>query len=145
VTRPDLDLLGSLVDGATPGPWIVANDGCRYVACVGECPTISAGGHVDPDERGDHDHPAPWRKDAAYLAALSPEVVRSLIADATIGRLAREVRAVGLREQARIHSAGGDPSVSLESYSRIVTEATDHCESTRAALEAALRSEEARP
>lgn len=52
--------LRALAAGATQGPWRVDSDGHRYI--------------------GQHPSPGlPWRIDARYLAALSPEVVTGLL------------------------------------------------------------------
>lgn len=58
----DLDALEALARAATPGPWFADHDGHR-----------SIGGPIGVGAL------RPWREDAAYFAALSPDVVLSLI------------------------------------------------------------------
>lgn len=65
----DLDHLYALADGATAGPWTVTEDKCA--ACGGEWDIyqIPGGYHAKFGRQ----------EDAAYIAALSPDVVKGLI------------------------------------------------------------------
>lgn len=65
----DLASLRALCDAATPGPWEV-DAGHRIVRACNLSPFApTALGKVS----------LPWRVDAAYLAAVSPDVVRALL------------------------------------------------------------------
>lgn len=74
----DLDRLEALAEKATPGPW------------VSKCPPWQRGWVHGPlsVEVADCFHAG----NAPYIAALSPEVVRALVSEARIGRLAIDAR-----------------------------------------------------
>ena len=98
MTHPDLDLLLSLVDKATPGPW-------KAITPPWQRGWVHGPNSVEVADCFD-------AQNARYLAALDPETVRSLIQDAKIGRLAREVRS------ARVYAAPGVAPVTTNAEAR---------------------------
>ncbi|QTD97014.1 hypothetical protein [Streptomyces cyanogenus] len=81
--QPDLDVLDALADAATPGPWTVdssipyghrvgSSDNADWVAWTGE--------HGETGSEAD----------AAYIAAMSPEVAKALVAEVRRLRAAME-------------------------------------------------------
>lgn len=63
----DLDAIEALAKAATPGPWVVDDEGHRFT--------------------GEGGSSTPWRADARYLAMLSPDVVLALCAELRRARL----------------------------------------------------------
>jgi hypothetical protein len=114
---PDLDELQRLAEGATPGPWEA------YTDCPGECCWLIRQPEQDEAFTEGVTWPETGKEDAAYIAAMSPDTAKKLIA---VARAAE--KAVATLEEAQTYTASPSWSPSM----------TQECKDVEAALRTAL-------